>query len=721
MTAFEEYRNKLVQLIDDRASIIWVTTYDFEYIRRIFNELTSPNGFKTIFSGNIKINANAIAEWSVATGLVRFNPSIKEDNRSGTLFQSLQTFCGNPEERDEDGVINRQILILQDVADLLKSGSADALEVKSKLQSFAYWNNQSVNRKQSIVIISPDSWKIPGLENIIEYVDEPYPNEKDIRRELGVDELEQYVRQCKNNGESPSVFQHGDYVYSKAFLKNYRPTNGKKLVESLSGMRLYDIRNVMYYVMQHGYPLRGQIYSQVKLASEISLELSELIKSEKKRLVLNSGLLEVISVDEDQRNRVGNIDNLRCCLATYKNIIDNIEYYPQGMPKPKGILMVGAPGCGKSETAKTVSAILNVPLLRLDIGTLMGKYVGESEHNLIEAIRIAESAAPCVLWLDEIEKAFAGFGGDDGNDITVTRMVGYFLTWMQERKSLVFLVATANNLDNLRPEFLRKGRWNKIFYLNYPDKKGVRDILHCCMRKYHLSFSDNNDKDVAHTYTNDVVKLDCLIDKIYSEEMSGADIESLIIEAFNKDFVPGKEKKISIDSLFEVIDMSKIKEKREKEEKDNVRNAVRNHLISIGRFDLLEFLNEDKLGESDVAARLSERLMRNIQTSQGRVWQSRKELETQLLLDYRMSHIVGVEYCNDDEKERKVKGLIRQKIDAEMQQRNKLIAQLNMQMEDLISEYREIYRMIEERMRRKNRDELEKHYRMKGYESASNM
>jgi SpoVK/Ycf46/Vps4 family AAA+-type ATPase len=183
-------------------------------------------------------------------------------------------------------------------------------------------------------------------------------------------------------------------------------------------------------------------------------------------------------------------------------------------------MLVGAPGCGKSESVKAIAAILDKPLLRLDIGRLMGQYVGQSEHNLADAIKVAEAAAPCILWIDEIEKAFAGFGNSgENNDITVTRMIGSFLTWMQEHKSLVYLVATANNLDNLRPEFLRKGRWDEIFYLNYPDRKGTEDIIRKCMTKYGLSIPEGIDK-WAETMS--------------SIPLSGAEIDGLIIEAFQK-------------------------------------------------------------------------------------------------------------------------------------------------------------------------------------------
>ena len=127
------------------------------------------------------------------------------------------------------------------------------------------------------------------------------------------------------------------------------------------------------------------------------------------------------------------------------------------------MLIVGFPGCGKSLTAKTTAALFKVPLLRLDVGRILGKYVGESERNMRSALAQAEAVSPCVLWVDEVEKAFAGGTGSSGHEVT-TRLIGQFLTWMQEKTSTVFVVATANDLERLPTEFLRKGRFDEIFF-----------------------------------------------------------------------------------------------------------------------------------------------------------------------------------------------------------------------------------------------------------------
>jgi SpoVK/Ycf46/Vps4 family AAA+-type ATPase len=151
-----------------------------------------------------------------------------------------------------------------------------------------------------------------------------------------------------------------------------------------------------------------------------------------------------------------------------------------GLPEPKGLLLVGVQGCGKSLTAKAVASLWKLPLLRLDVGNLFGSYIGTSEENMRKAIKIAESLSPAILWLDEIEKGFSGVassGMSDGG--TTARVFATFLTWLQEKTKPVFVVATANAIDQLPPEMLRKGRFDEIFFIDLPtctERESIIDI-----------------------------------------------------------------------------------------------------------------------------------------------------------------------------------------------------------------------------------------------------
>ncbi|WP_405113101.1 AAA family ATPase [Micromonospora sp. NBC_01405] len=208
-----------------------------------------------------------------------------------------------------------------------------------------------------------------------------------------------------------------------------------------------------------------------------------LVHEEKRQAVRRSGLLEFLDAPVPLAD-VGGLENLKRWLAKRDGswLAEAAGY---GLPAPRGVLITGVPGCGKSLTAKAVAAAWGLPLLRLDIGKVFAGLVGSSEQNMREAIRVAEATAPCVLWLDEIEKGFAGgAGGDSG---TSARVFGSFLTWMQEKTRPVFVIATANDFAALPPELLRKGRFDEIFFVDLPTRAERASIwsLHVARRLRH--------------------------------------------------------------------------------------------------------------------------------------------------------------------------------------------------------------------------------------------
>jgi SpoVK/Ycf46/Vps4 family AAA+-type ATPase len=159
---------------------------------------------------------------------------------------------------------------------------------------------------------------------------------------------------------------------------------------------------------------------------------------------------------------------------------------------PRGILLAGLPGCGKSLSAKATSNILGVPLIRFDVGRVFGKLVGQSEANLRTAIQTVEAVGNCVLWIDEMDKAFAGMGGSSTDGGTSQRVFGNFITWMQEKTAPVFIVATVNRIECLPPELLRKGRFDEIFFVGLPSEKEREEILNIHIKKYKRNPDDFN-------------------------------------------------------------------------------------------------------------------------------------------------------------------------------------------------------------------------------------
>ncbi len=198
----------------------------------------------------------------------------------------------------------------------------------------------------------------------------------------------------------------------------------------------------------------------------------DLVRAEKCRAIRESGALDFVEATETAAS-VGGLDSLREWLDLRREAFGE-RAAAYGLTPPGGLALVGIPGTGKSLCAKVTAAVWRQPLLRLDMGAVFGGVLGSSERNIREAMEIAELVAPCVLWVDEIEKAFAGSGGDSG---TAARVLGTFLTWMQEKRKPVCILATANDVNRLPPEFLRKGRFDEVFFLDLPTREERREIL----------------------------------------------------------------------------------------------------------------------------------------------------------------------------------------------------------------------------------------------------
>lgn len=258
---------------------------------------------------------------------------------------------------------------------------------------------------------------------------------------------------------------------------------------------------------------------------KISIEDLKIIMEEKMQVIKKTGILEFVqshlSIDD-----IGGLDNLKSWLQKRNNSwSENAKKYC--LPAPKGVLITGVPGCGKSLTAKAMSEIWKLPLLRLDLGKIFSGLVGSSEENMRRAISTAEAVAPSILWVDEIEKGLSGV--NSGNDSGVSsRIFGQFLTWMQEKEAPVFVIATANNINNLPPELLRKGRFDEIFFVDIPTLNERAEIF-----KLHLK------KRLKYKSVAGSVELnDDLYRKLASmtEGFIGAEIEQVVISALYEAF-----------------------------------------------------------------------------------------------------------------------------------------------------------------------------------------
>lgn len=269
----------------------------------------------------------------------------------------------------------------------------------------------------------------------------------------------------------------------------------------------------------------------------------EAIARVKAQSLKRSGLLEVIETKESLAT-IGGLDLLKAWLLTRREAFSE-RARAYGLPSPKGLLIVGIPGTGKSLTAKATAGVFKVPLLKLDAGRIFAGLVGQSESNLRSVIQTAEAIAPCVLWIDELDKGFAGSkssGASDGG--TSARVFGSLLSWLQEKSAPVFVVATANDVTQLPPELLRKGRWDELFFVDLPSEAERELIWTLQIEKHGRQAGDFDLRQLAKA----------------SEGLTGSEIEAVFVEAMHAAFETGSEPNdLTIaQALCEFVPLSKL-------------------------------------------------------------------------------------------------------------------------------------------------------------------
>lgn len=261
--------------------------------------------------------------------------------------------------------------------------------------------------------------------------------------------------------------------------------------------------------------------------------VADIVRAEKAAIVNDIGL-EYRKPNPRGLADVGGLDRAKGWLDVRRKGFSQAarEY---GLPAPRGMLVLGVPGTGKSLMAQCVASAWRMPLLRMDIGAFFGKYVGETEERMRRALATAEAIAPCVLWIDEIEKALGGGGGGESDGGTATRAFGTFLTWMQERKPGVFIIATANDVSKLPPEFLRAGRWDDMFFVDLPNRS-ERVAIANVMRARYTQAAEVDAEAVARI----------------ANRHTGAEIEQAFVDALNAAFADG-ERAVTTEDVISAI------------------------------------------------------------------------------------------------------------------------------------------------------------------------
>lgn len=293
------------------------------------------------------------------------------------------------------------------------------------------------------------------------------------------------------------------------------PDTLQRLMRNLSGLTFNDARRLIRNVIVDDGAITGDDLPEVMQAKYQLLNRDDVLSFE---------------FETTRFSEVGGMRTLKRWLQQREKIFHGLVDQP-GIDAPKGVLLLGVQGCGKSLAAKAVAGIWKVPLLRFDFGALYDKYIGESEKNLRESLKTAEVMSPCVMWIDEIEKGIAS-GNDDG---TSRRILGTLLTWLAEKNSNVFIVATANNIDDLPPELIRKGRLDEIFFVDLP-KQDIRKQI----------FSIHMDKREVNQSGIDLETLAAA-----SEGFSGSEIEQAVVSAIYSSY--GSDRPLTTESLLEEI------------------------------------------------------------------------------------------------------------------------------------------------------------------------
>ncbi len=430
---------------------------------------------------------------------VIYIPTIEEERLEKTIASAASELADRPiytwdfvegyrHNPGEAGLAKRNPLQALEFIDRLPA-NAPAIVILKDFQRFL--EDVSVSRKlrnlvrllksqpKNIIIIAPQIAIPPELSEVITVLEFPLPAAKEIRTEV------------------------------TKILPNISNQVVDELVRAAQGLSMERIRRVLARAIAY----HGSIES-----ADVELMLEE-----KRQTIRQTQILEYYPATE-QISDIGGLDNLKDWLIRRGGAFtDKARQY--GLPYPRGLMLIGIQGTGKSLTAKAIAHHWHLPLLRLDVGRLFGGLVGESESRTRQMVQLAEAMAPCVLWIDEIDKAFAGVDarGDGG---TTSRVFGTFITWLAEKKSPVFVVATANNIQALPPEMLRKGRFDEIFFVGLPSQEERQAIFQVHLGRLRPHSLKNYDVDRLAYETPD---------------FSGAEIEQTLIEAMHIGFSQSRD------------------------------------------------------------------------------------------------------------------------------------------------------------------------------------
>ena len=449
------------ELIRARYPMIYIVTWEEDRARQLLHTIALKQ-------------RKAIFEWSITEGLRRLDGQ-RDYKEPGTVKRTPMEVLNEILQTEAEAIYT-----LKDFHNYI-----EAPEVVRQLRDLSDILRRT---RKTIVFLSPQL-KLPAdLEKSVTILDMPLPDYAEFRVLL----TEKVI--------GPS----------RAYKTNLSPPEQDKMIKAALGLTFTEAENAFAKAIVRD--------------GKLSADDIDIIMAEKRQIIRKTEVLEYYEVNESVAG-VGGMDLLKDWLRKRVRAFGE-EAREYGLPQPKGILLMGVQGCGKSLVAKTIASAWQLPLLRLDMSRIYAEYMGSSEQNMRRAMKISESIAPVVLWIDEIEKAFSGAAGSGDRDGgTAARVLGMFLTWVQEKTAPVFIVATANDVSRLPPELLRKGRLDEIFFVDLPSCGERLEIFEIHLRKFERPPGD----------------FDLAAAAAASEGFSGAEIEQAIVSALHDSFFEDRE------------------------------------------------------------------------------------------------------------------------------------------------------------------------------------
>ena len=524
MEGIKETEQKLANLFKARFPMIYIESWEEN---RVIDTIQRISENKELIK-----TTRTVLTWSSTTGLVNLTDMTTVNNsiNANDVIENFSKYDGNA------------ILVLKDIHNDIASKTislSESRDIKRILRDTAN-SIRSSEFVKNIVIVAPVLELPVELQKDITVFDFALPNVTEIKELLDSMIEANLGEDCKLTDEEKNIF-----------------------AKTAQGLTLQEAENAFARAMVE--------------RKHLTIDELDIIMDEKCQVIKKTGILEFIKSDL-KIDDVGGLENLKHWLIKRNNSWLDKAHDNYNLPAPKGVLITGVPGCGKSLTAKAMSSLWKLPLLRLDAGKIFDKWVGGSEENIRKAIKTAEAVAPSILWIDEIEKGFDQTEGSVGK-----RIFGTFLTWMQEKTQPVFVVATANNISLLPPEMLRKGRFDEIFFVDLPTPTERAVIFKLHLNKM-LKGSISEEFEITDKLVNKLVDM--------TEGFVGAEIEQVIISAVFDAF--SEDRTLQEEDLYRAIKNTVPLSVTQQEQIESIREWANVRAVAATSHDDMVFENNKK-------------------------------------------------------------------------------------------------------------------------------